>query len=123
MIYQGGNPPDMAMAYNPFLMHRQATDYTSLLQQHYLQQATAMSLPSQGGFPASILPKLQQTVARSPMGPGDLLHSLHMGRPIRSLEPPESDVQDDPKVDLDCRDMWEAFHKIGTEMVITKSGR
>ncbi|XP_033748520.1 T-box transcription factor TBX2b-like isoform X2 [Pecten maximus] len=117
MIYQGPNP-DLAMTYNPFLLHRPA-DYTSLLQQHYL---SSMSLPVPGGIPSSILPKLQQTVARSPLTPADLLHHMHP-RPIRSLEPPEQDVQDDPKVDLEGKDMWEQFHKLGTEMVITKSGR
>ncbi|XP_060076039.1 T-box transcription factor TBX2b-like isoform X2 [Ylistrum balloti] len=117
MIYQGPNP-DLAMTYNPFLLHR-PSDYTSLLQQHYL---SSMSLPIPGGVPSSILPKLQQTVARSPLTPADLLHHMHP-RPIRSLEPPEQDVQDDPKVDLEGKDMWEQFHKLGTEMVITKSGR
>ncbi|KAK3588851.1 hypothetical protein CHS0354_035993 [Potamilus streckersoni] len=71
----------------------------------------------------SLLPKLQQTVARSsPLTPADLL-AHHYPRPIRSLEPPEQDVQDDPKVELDGKELWEKFHEIGTEMVITKSGR
>ncbi|XP_069135467.1 T-box transcription factor TBX2b-like isoform X2 [Argopecten irradians] len=103
----------------PKQFHVRPTDYTSLLQQHYL---SSMSLPVPGGVPSSILPKLQQTVARSPLSPADLLHHMHP-RPIRSLEPPEQDVQDDPKVDLEGKDMWEQFHKLGTEMVITKSGR
>ncbi|OWF44321.1 T-box transcription factor TBX2b-like isoform X2 [Mizuhopecten yessoensis] len=117
MIYQGPHP-DLAMTYNPFLLHRPA-DYSALLQQHYL---SSMSLPIPGGIPSSMLPKLQQTVARSPLTPADLIHHMHP-RPIRSLEPPEQDVQDDPKVDLEGKDMWEQFHKVGTEMVITKSGR
>ena len=38
--------------------------------------------------------------------------------------PPEDDkVQDDPKVTLEHKELWEQFHKEGTEMVITKSGR
>lgn len=38
--------------------------------------------------------------------------------------PPEDDgVQDDPKVELDDRDLWQKFSQCGTEMVITKSGR
>ena len=45
----------------------------------------------------------------------------------RPLAPPEpmgqEDVQDDPKVELDCKDLWDRFHDLGTEMVITKSGR
>ncbi|XP_077402887.1 T-box transcription factor TBX2b-like isoform X2 [Vanacampus margaritifer] len=30
---------------------------------------------------------------------------------------------DDPKVTLESQDLWNEFHKMGTEMVITKSGR
>jgi T-box protein 2 len=38
--------------------------------------------------------------------------------------PPEDDnVKDDPKVTLEHKELWEQFHKNGTEMVITKSGR
>ena len=38
--------------------------------------------------------------------------------------PPEEDnVQDDPKVNLEHKELWEQFHKYGTEMVITKTGR
>ncbi|KAJ8005882.1 hypothetical protein DPEC_G00122520 [Dallia pectoralis] len=32
-------------------------------------------------------------------------------------------IEDDPKVNLDAKDLWRQFHNIGTEMVITKSGR
>jgi len=32
-------------------------------------------------------------------------------------------VHDDPKVELDSKDLWEQFYELGTEMVITKSGR
>ncbi len=46
-----------------------------------------------------------------------------LGFPPR-LPPPEDDnVQDDPKVTLEHKELWEKFHKYGTEMVITKSGR
>ena len=31
--------------------------------------------------------------------------------------------EDDPRVVLEGRELWEQFHTIGTEMVITKSGR
>ena len=30
---------------------------------------------------------------------------------------------DDPKVELENRELWQKFHDIGTEMVITKTGR
>ena len=61
-------------------------------------------------------------MGRSPLSPGDLLHPLH-SRHIRGMEPAEQDVHDDPKVDLEGKDLWDQFHKCGTEMVITKSGR
>ncbi|XP_013888187.1 T-box transcription factor TBX2b [Austrofundulus limnaeus] len=41
---------------------------------------------------------------------------------MKSLEP-EEEVDDDPKVTLEAKDLWDQFHKLGTEMVITKSGR
>jgi len=37
--------------------------------------------------------------------------------------PEDESVNDDPKVTLDQKDLWDKFHKLGTEMVITKSGR
>ncbi|XP_014788761.1 T-box transcription factor TBX2b, partial [Octopus bimaculoides] len=111
------------MAYNhPFLLHRPA-DYgmgslLSAAQHPYLP--VALQPP---GLHTSILPKLQQTVARSQIASAtDLLpHPQHL-RPIRSLEPPENEVRDDPKVELESKDLWEQFHVLGTEMVITKSG-
>lgn len=111
-----------AMAFNPFLLHRPA-DYSmsSLLAQqpHYVPGL----LPHHPGLTASILPKLQQTVAaRSPFI-GDILLPPQPMRSVRSLEPPDDQVQDDPKVELESKDLWEQFHNFGTEMVITKSGR
>ncbi|XP_055908798.1 optomotor-blind protein-like isoform X3 [Eupeodes corollae] len=51
-------------------------------------------------------------------------HQLHPGmRPLRALQPEDDGVVDDPKVTLEGKDLWEKFHKLGTEMVITKSGR
>uniref|UniRef100_A0A4W5LZY9 T-box transcription factor 3b n=1 Tax=Hucho hucho TaxID=62062 RepID=A0A4W5LZY9_9TELE len=43
-------------------------------------------------------------------------------RPPKTLET-EDATEDDPKVNLEARDLWTQFHKFGTEMVITKSGR
>lgn len=51
-------------------------------------------------------------------------HQLHpVIRPIRTLQSEEDGVVDDPKVTLEGKDLWTKFHKLGTEMVITKSGR
>lgn len=44
-------------------------------------------------------------------------------RPLRTLQPEDDGVVDDPKVTLEGKELWEKFHKLGTEMVITKSGR
>ncbi|XP_059091259.1 optomotor-blind protein-like isoform X1 [Tigriopus californicus] len=48
-----------------------------------------------------------------------------MGDPMASsMSPMEEDgVQDDPKVTLESKELWMQFHQLGTEMVITKSGR
>ncbi|XP_063448820.1 T-box transcription factor TBX3-like isoform X1 [Mytilus trossulus] len=121
MIYQGNNS-DLPMAYNPFFLHRPA-DYSALLaqQQQYLSNI-AMQSP---GYAASLLPKLQQamgTMGRSPLTPADLMHPLHQ-RQMRTMDPPESEIHDDPKVELEGKELWDQFHSMGTEMVITKSGR
>ena len=52
-------------------------------------------------------------------------HPAALLRPLRSpiLEDDDDGVVDDPKVTLEGKDLWERFHKLGTEMVITKSGR
>ena len=44
------------------------------------------------------------------------------------LQPPgmpmeDDGVVDDPKVNIEAKDLWQTFHVLGTEMVITKSGR
>lgn len=39
------------------------------------------------------------------------------------FEPEDDGIEDDPKVTLESKDLWEKFHSLGTEMVITKSGR
>lgn len=44
-------------------------------------------------------------------------------RSMRNMPADDDGVVDDPKVTLEGRDLWEKFHKLGTEMVITKSGR
>lgn len=107
------------MAYNPFFLHRPA-DYSALLaqQQQYLSNIALQS----PGYAASLLPKLQQVMGRSPLTPADLLHPFHQ-RQIRNMDPPESEIHDDPKVELEGKELWDQFHNIGTEMVITKSGR
>lgn len=44
-------------------------------------------------------------------------------RPLRNVPAEDDGVTDDPKVSLEAKELWEKFHGLGTEMVITKSGR
>ena len=39
------------------------------------------------------------------------------GFPPRPPPPEDDNVQDDPKVTLEAKELWEQFHKYGTEMV------
>lgn len=103
------------MAFPPFLLPRAPpsgpADFSvsSLLSQNpYLPP----------GYPPGLIPKLGPYPPPPPhgSGPDDL-------RTLRSLPPDDDGVVDDPKVTLEGRDLWEKFHKLGTEMVITKSGR
>ena len=74
---------------------------------------------------ASILSQLQHTVvARAPME--SYLTTTHRG-PFSSFSDsfhgPLADMRDCPQVQLEHKELWNQFNTIGTEMVITKSGR
>ncbi len=137
--------PSTTMPYNPFLLSRPGSDYSvsSLLAasqqaggqtQHHpasLQGLAAAAGSAAGHLQnpyglshaaaASILPKLQQTVqGRAPLSDFFL---PPIPRPLRCPEPPEPEVHDDPKVELESKELWDQFHENGTEMVITKTGR
>lgn len=109
----------MAATFNPFMMPpRPSADFAGLLSSAPLMQAGPLR---PYGLDASLLPKLQQ--GRAPLTPADLFLPT-LPRPIRCPpEPPEPEVHDDPKVELESKDLWDKFHEHGTEMVITKSGR
>ncbi|XP_065336977.1 optomotor-blind protein isoform X2 [Cloeon dipterum] len=139
------SPTTMA-AYHPFLLQR-PTDFSvsSLLTQ-------TQYFPSAGThphYPGSLLPKLphlaghpgsagasyeevlaaQQAAAAAAVavatagGSAPGATAPGVVRPLRAIQPEEDGVVDDPKVTLEGKDLWEKFHKLGTEMVITKSGR
>src|SRR6218665_1115656 len=71
-------------------------------------------------------------LSREPLSPTDLLASgpamrgtvgRHFrggldGAPVGTTGP-----QEEPKMELEPKELWQQFHEIGTEMVITKSGR
>ena len=89
-----------------------------------------------GGLPsAAALLKLQHSLAAGAVGlfPGQLvphpaadpLAMLRMGLPVPApldagVDP---DVDDDPDAELESKELWQKFDGLGTEMVITKSGR
>ncbi|KAG8156252.1 hypothetical protein JTE90_013107 [Oedothorax gibbosus] len=112
-------PSDLGMAYHhPFLLPPlppRPSDFSmnSILTppHHYLPGAPFHALP-----PPPLFPKPPLT-AEDVLGP-------QMRPSLRGLEPPEDDgIKDDPKVNLEAKDLWDQFHTFGTEMVITKSGR
>ena len=55
-------------------------------------------------------------------GPGEGGHP-HQVRGARSARLAEERPADDPRVTLEAGGLWGEFHHMGTEMVITKSGR
>lgn len=111
--------------------------------QPYFQAAALAALASSPSghhshlYPGSLLQKLppHHPHAHHPLGTPyttaeDVVlasvaaHQLHPAmRPLRALQPEDDGVVDDPKVTLEGKELWEKFHKLGTEMVITKSGR
>ncbi|KAI7800365.1 T-box transcription factor TBX2b [Triplophysa rosa] len=112
-----------AMAYHPFHAHR-PTDFP-------MSAFLAAAQPS--FFPALTLPPGALTkpipdhtlAGAAEVGLHSALSHHHQAahlRTLKSLEP-EEEVEDDPKVTLEAKDLWDQFHKFGTEMVITKSGR
>ena len=108
------------MAFSPPFMPRPDFGLGNLL----TQQAAAAA---PYGFPPGV-PGLGPTNSFStPSGYPGLFPRLpglpFGGLPPRPPPPEEENVQDDPKVTLEQKELWEQFHKNGTEMVITKTGR
>ena len=137
------SPTTMA-AYHPFLLQR-PTDFSvsSLLTQpqyfptgahpHYpglMPKLSHLTHPGSAGASYEEVLAAQQAAAAAGVavatggggGPGST-GGHGVPRPLRAIQPEEDGVVDDPKVTLEGKDLWERFHKLGTEMVITKSGR
>ncbi|XP_013790260.1 T-box transcription factor TBX3-like [Limulus polyphemus] len=119
-------PSELAqgMAYHPFLLtpSRHPPDFsvnTVLTQPHYFP------LPLPHPYPTAPFPKLPASLPGAPpyMTADDVLSQGRHLRQLRTLEPEEDGIQDDPKVNLESKELWEEFHALGTEMVITKTGR
>jgi len=85
-----------------------------------LQASSPSSMP---GFPGLGPTNSFATPYGYPLGAG-LFPRLPFGAfPPRPPPPEDDNVQDDPKVTLEAKELWEQFNKFGTEMVITKTGR
>lgn len=135
------DPNKLKMAYHPFLQLPRQTDFSVSSLLTAASSAPAPAAP--GYFPAALfggqnphcypgLPKMGHphvghpyTTAEDVVMAAVAAHNHHpaMVRPLRAIQPEEDGVVDDPKVTLEGKDLWEKFHKLGTEMVITKSGR
>ncbi|XP_055964986.1 T-box transcription factor TBX3 isoform X1 [Sorex fumeus] len=120
--------PGTSMAYHPFLPHRAPDFAMSAVLGHQPPFFPALALPPNGAAALSLpgalaKPIMDQLVgaAESGMPFSSLGPQAHL-RPLKTMEP-EEEVEDDPKVHLEAKELWDQFHKRGTEMVITKSGR
>jgi hypothetical protein len=115
--------------FNPlaFSLHPDYMAYLLASQQRYHSDAPCFGLPSPIYMPHSyaglnfpskdtvtdlILPKVYNPALSSP-------------RSVNKINMTKSDcpVDDQPKVELEAKELWNSFHELGTEMVITKSGR
>ncbi|KAM9846577.1 T-box transcription factor TBX2b-like [Aulostomus maculatus] len=110
------------MAYYPFQAHQPGAMPLSA----FLAAAQPSFVPV-GTFPdIAPLPEPESGQNASDMGLRATLTRQHQPvQPcsLKSLQPAEEGLEDDPKVTLESRNLWNEFHKMGTEMVITKSGR
>lgn len=112
------------MAFNQFLMaHHRPTDFQSLL-------AMAPGYFSPGGLPPGLANPFA-AFPRFPGGPpmpgddffGAGIHAPMLPPPAGASTVEDDGVTDDPKVELEGKDLWDQFHQYGCEMVITKCGR
>ncbi|KAG7215001.1 hypothetical protein INR49_022898 [Caranx melampygus] len=104
-----------AMAYHPFHAHR-PTDFpmSAFLAAAQPSFFPALSLPP-GALTKPIPDHSLAGAAEAGLHPALSHHQAAHLRSMKSLEP-EEEVDDDPKVTLEAKDLWDQFHKLGTEM-------
>lgn len=111
--------PAAAMTYHPFPAYRAgALPFSNLLSQDSF--FPALVFPEVASVPEPLSERAVPDAAlRAPLGRQQPpAHPLSLKR----LQA-DGEVADDPKVTLESKNLWKEFHKMGTEMVITKSGR
>ncbi|XP_069789260.1 T-box transcription factor TBX3-like isoform X2 [Narcine bancroftii] len=121
--------PGTSMAYHPFLPHRAPDFAMSAALGHQPPFFPALALPPSGAASLTLPGAMSKPIVDQLVGAAEaglalsaMGHQSSHLRPLKTLEP-EEEVEDDPKVILEAKDLWDQFHKRGTEMVITKSGR
>jgi hypothetical protein len=112
----------------PFLLRPQDfSSYRGPSESAYLSALAAFGPSMHGLFRSGQLPPPFTSSSTSPLITAEEMlasHSLAGAPPgVRPFEPEDDGIEDDPKVCLESKDLWERFHGLGTEMVITKSGR
>ncbi|XP_056140181.1 T-box transcription factor TBX2-like [Lampris incognitus] len=114
-----------AMAYHPFHAHRPAAfPMSALLAAAQPSCFPALSFPPPGVFAKPLTDRAASEPEDARL-PGTLAHQRRPGvypRSVKSFHVEEA-LEDDPQVTLEASGLWDEFHKMGTEMVITKSGR
>ncbi|KAH9525615.1 hypothetical protein Btru_001849 [Bulinus truncatus] len=122
-LYPSG--PDVFAVHPVVGHHRYLAGMTPLLQEHYSKEFGGPPVLGQN----TGMPKLPQSLHHRPGGfalPYELLTPHHQGgvqSHMRGFELMDDGVKDDPKVELEGKELWEKFHELESEMVITKSGR
>lgn len=114
------------MAYPPYLLPAPLDYYMTGGQPTFFPA----HIPFPSGLSVSSLLKYQQGIRGSSLLASELFQHQDPYSALRGVgvAPPldtgvDPDIKDDPKADLEGLDLWKEFHKLGTEMVITKSGR
>ncbi|XP_076024947.1 T-box transcription factor TBX2b-like [Genypterus blacodes] len=102
-----------AMAYRPFQVHR----HGAFPVPPFLAAAQPSLFPALGLSDVGSFSKPQEDAEDAAAAAA----LLRRHQPLHLQ--PEDGLEDDPKVTLEAKDLWDEFHKMGTEMVITKSGR
>lgn len=98
-------------------------DYSALVMDHYtfqIHRQGAYSL-SAGGHPPLFPPLVPGVASQLECLAGQA--AADGGAALRGHQRMEEVVDDEPMVTLESQSLWSEFHKRGTEMVITKSGR
>lgn len=132
-----GNEPEIMEASSnyqqPFLWEfgypRPGHTSSSSAQSAYLSALAAFG-SLHGKIPGPLHPSFGPSGGASSLITAEEMLSSHslagsVGQNVRPppFEPEDDGIEDDPKVSLESKDLWDRFHSLGTEMVITKSGR